>query len=144
MKIKNGIESPKKFDIEKLLEFLAEELNISKDVELMVVYNDALLEKLSVGDVEYDALLQKVLPNNYVLYIKESVSGLQYILCHEMVHLSQYDRGDLEMSSDYKTVIWKDETYTNTNPYNTRGWEEEAFALQNKLWKKFKNENKRR
>lgn len=138
MRIKNGIESPKKFNVEELLEFLAEELNIKEDVELMVVYNNALLEKLSVGDIEYEAMLQKILPNNYVLHVKEDVSGLQYILCHEMVHLSQYERGDLEVSSDYRTVTWKGEVYTNDYPYNTREWEEEAFGLQNKLWKKFK------
>lgn len=138
MKLKIGIESPKKFDVEELLTFLAEELNISEDVELMIVYNDDLLERLSHGDIEYEALLQRVLPDNYVLYVKENISGLQYILCHEMVHLSQYERGDLEMSSDFKTVTWNGETFDNTSDYFEREWEEEARSKENKLWKAFK------
>lgn len=145
MKLKIGIDSPKKFDVEDLLNFLAKELNISEDAELMVVYNDNLLDRLSTGDIDYKALLQNVVPNHYTLYIKEDVSGLQYILCHEMVHLSQYDRGDLKMSSDFRTVIWKGETFDNTSEYIDREWEEEAFGLQNKLWRKFKkskNEDK--
>ena len=32
MKIENTIESPKKFDVEELLEFLAKELKINEDV----------------------------------------------------------------------------------------------------------------
>ena len=138
MKLKIGIESPKKFDVEELLTFLAEELNISENAELMVVYNDDLLNRLSTGDIEYEALLYNPAKDNYVLYIKESVSGLQYVLCHEMIHLQQYDRGDLQMSSDFRTVIWKGEIFDNSSEYLERKWEEEAFGLQNKLWKKFK------
>lgn len=138
MKLKIGIESPKKFDVEELLTFLAEELNISEDVELMVVYNDDLLNRLSRGEIEYEALLQRILPNSYMLCVKENISGLQYVLCHEMIHLQQYDRGDLQMSSDFRTVIWKGETFDNSSEYLEREWEEEAFGLQNKLWKKFK------
>lgn len=138
MKLKIGIESPKKFDVEELLTFLAEELNISENAELMVVYNDDLLNRLSNDDIEYEALLHNPAKNYYVLYVKENVSGLQYILCHEMIHLQQYDRGDLQMSSDFRTVIWKGETFDNSSEYLEREWEEEAFGLQNKLWKKFK------
>ena len=144
MKLKIGIESPKKFDVEDLLTFLSEELNISEDAELMVVYNDDLLNRLSTGDIEYEALLYNPAQDRYVLYVKESISGLQYVLCHEMIHLQQYDRGDLQMSSDFRTVIWKGETFNNSSEYLEREWEEEAFGQQNKLWKKFKNENKRR
>lgn len=138
MKLKIGIESPKKFDVEELLTFLAEELNIDKDVELLVVYNNDLLNKLSTGNIEYEALLYNPTEDCYVLYIKEDISGLQYVLCHEMVHLQQYNRGDLQMSSDFRTVIWKGETFNNSSEYLEREWEEEAFNLQNKLWKKFK------
>lgn len=138
MKLKIGIESPKKFDVEELLTFLAKELNISENAELMVVYNDDLLNRLSTGDIEYEALLYNPAKDRYVLYVKESVSGLQYVLCHEMIHLQQYDRGDLQMSSDFRTVIWKGETFDNSSEYLEREWEEEAFGLQNKLWKKFK------
>ena len=138
MKIENTIESPKKFDVEELLAFLAKELKINEDVKLMIFYNDNLLDRLSEGDLEYKAFLQQALNHTYVLHIREDVSGLQYILCHEMVHLHQFERGDLKISSDYRIITWKGEDYDNTCPYNDREWEEEAFKLQNKLWKAFK------
>lgn len=139
MKIINTIESPKKFNIEELLNFLAEKLNISEDVELTVAYNDRLLNMLS-KDIEYSALLQKILPKKYILFISSDADGLQYILCHEMIHLSQYERGDLEISPDFKQVTWKGNKYSNSVEYKDREWEEEAFSLQNKLWKEFKKE----
>lgn len=142
MKLINYIESPKKFNVENLINFVAKELGISEEAELTICYNDILLDKLSTKDLEYEALLQNTLPNKYVLYVKENVSGLQFILCHEMIHLYQYDRGDLKMSSDFKTITWKGKEYTNDLDYSKREWEKEAFSLDNKLWKKFKNENK--
>ena len=70
--------------------------------------------------------------------VKSDINELQYILCHEMVHLSQYERGDLKISSDYKTITWKGNVFDNSHDYACREWEQEAFKLQNKLWKEFK------
>lgn len=139
MDIKVRIKSPKKFNVEELLNFLSSELNINEDVELLVAYNDKLLDKLSTDSIEFKALLYSPLPHHYVLYVRENVFNLQQILCHEMVHLQQYERGDLKMSNDFKTVTWKGEEYTNDSYYEDREWEVEAFSKQNKLWKKFKN-----
>lgn len=141
MKIKNNIESPKKFDVEELIQFVADQLGIDEDVELSIMYNDRLLKRLS-KDVEFQALLHSPIPHNYVLMVREDVSGLQYIICHEMVHLKQYESGRLKMSSDFKTVTWDGETFDNTSDYFEREWEEEARSEENKLWKAFKK-NKR-
>ena len=138
MKIINTIESPKKFNVETLLNFLAEKLNIKEDVELSVAYNDSLLNRLSNENVEYSALLQNPVPKQYFLFVKSDINELQYILCHEMVHLSQYERGDLKISSDYKTITWKGNVFDNSHDYACREWEQEAFKLQTKLWKEFK------
>ena len=138
MKINNNIKSPKKFDIEDLLKFLAERLEISENAELSLFYNDKLLERLSSGDVEYEALLQNPVPHKYALFVREDVCGLQYIICHELIHLSQMERGDLIVNADYSEIVWKGEKYDNTLSYNDRGWEKEAFKLDNKLWKEYK------
>lgn len=144
MKINNNIKSPKKFDIEDLLKFLAERLEISENAELSLFYNDKLLERLSSGDIEYEALLQNPVPHKYALFVREDVCGLQYIICHELIHLSQMERGDLIVNADYSEIIWKGEKYNNTLPYNDREWEKEAFKLDNKLWKEYKNEDRNR
>ena len=141
MKINNNLKSSKKFDIEDLLNFLAERLSIPENVELSLFYNDKLLKNLSTEDVKFEALIQNPVPHKYVLFVREDVWGLQYIICHELIHLSQMERGDLIISSDYREVIWKGEKYTNDLLYADREWEKEAFMLDNKLWKEYKNED---
>lgn len=138
MKITNHIKSPKNFNVEELIEYLATALEIDTKAELTLMYNDKLLNQLSKGDVEYSALLQNPIPNQYILFVKTDVSGLQTIICHEMVHLKQYDSGKLKMSQDCKTVWWNGEKFDATSEYNNREWEVEAFSLQNKLWRNFK------
>lgn len=137
MKINNNIKSPKKFNVEDLLNFLAEELQINDDIELTVIYNDRLLDRLS-KEYEFKALLYCAMPNHYILAVRENVYDLKHILCHEMVHLQQYCSGKLKISEDFKKVWWLDEEFDNSISYNDRGWEEEAFSKQHKLWKKFK------
>lgn len=138
MKITNHIKSPKNFNVEELIEYIASVLEINPKAELTLMYNDKLLNQLSKGDVEYSALLQNPIPNQYILFVKTDVSGLQTIICHEMVHLKQYDSGKLKMSQDCKTVWWNGEKFDATFEYTNREWEVEAFSLQNKLWRNFK------
>jgi hypothetical protein len=104
MKINNYIESPKNFNVEELINFITQILDINDEAELTLMYNDKLLNQLSKGDVEYEALLQNTIPNKYILMIKSDVSKLHIIICHEMIHLKQYDAGKLKMSRDYKTI----------------------------------------
>lgn len=138
MKITNHIKSPKNFNVEELIEYIASVLEINPKAELTLMYNDKLLNQLSKGDVEYSALLQNPIPNQYILFVKTDVSGLQTIICHEMIHLKQYDSGKLKMSQDCKTVWWNGEKFDATSEYINREWEVEAFSLQNKLWRNFK------
>lgn len=142
MKVINHINSPKKFDVEELVNYLAQVLEISEEAELTLMYNDKLLKQLSKDDIEYSALLQNPIPNKYVLFVKSDVGGLQIIICHEMVHLKQYGSGKLKMSPDYKTVWWNGEKFDATSDYIEREWENEAFSLQNKLWRNFKKYKK--
>lgn len=103
----------------------------------MLVYNDRLLDMLSKGEIEYSALLTNPVENQYVLNVKSGIS-LEYILCHEFVHLQQFDRGDLKANLDYTEIVWKGERYDSSTSYEDREWEEEAFSMQNELWRKFK------
>lgn len=141
MKIKNTIESPKKFDVEKYIEFLGKELNIGEDVQLTVAYNENLLERLSNENIQYKALLNHPKDDLYIIFVTKEKSSLSRILAHEMVHVHQCERGDLQYSSDYRTVTWKGEVFDKHTNYQDREWEKEAFDLQEKLWKKFKDES---
>lgn len=137
MKISVSIKSPKKFKIEDLLKFLAKRLDISDSVELSIFYNNKLLDKLSKSEIKYDAILQQPVPHKYVLYVREDVCELNYIICHELIHLSQMEKGDLIINSN-KEIIWKGNKYNGDIPYNNREWEKEAFKIDTKLWKEYK------
>lgn len=138
MKITNQIKSPNKFDVTELITFLAKELNIKEIAQLTIAYNEELLNKISNGDVTYQALLQNPTKDVYYLFVTKTKLGLNKILCHEMVHLSQCDRGDLQLSNDFRKITWKGKVFDNSKDYRNREWEEEAFSLENKLWRKFK------
>mgnify|MGYP003293759942 CR=1 FL=1 len=136
MEIKNYLKSPKRFNIEELIEFAIKELNIKHIKEIKLMYNDRLLDKLS-KDIEFSALLYSPIINHYILYVREGIIS-QYVLCHELIHLQQYDRGDLKINEDFTKIYWKGEVFDNSIQYDQREWEIEAFSKQNKLWRKFK------
>ena len=138
MKIINYIESPKNFNIEELINYLAQILEIHEEAELTLMYNDKLLNQLSKRDVEYSALLQNPIPNKYILFVKSDARGLHMIICHEMVHLQQYNSGKLKMDSNNRIVWWKEEKFDTSSDYMEREWENEAFRMQDKLWRSFK------
>lgn len=142
MKIKNHLTSSKTFNVEELLHFLAKVLEIDEDVELTLIYNDALLNKLS-KQIEYSALLYTAVPKQYILYVREGID-LKYILCHEFIHLKQHENGDLKYSSDFSQIVWKGQIFDNSYPYDKREWEQEAFTKQFVLWKMFKQFKRRK
>lgn len=141
MLVKGHIKPQKNFNPDELMSFLAKELNIKNDAELTITYNSNLLNKLS-KEVEFEAFLQNPFPDKYVLILKENIVGVQYILCHEFIHLKQYQEGRLKISSDFQKVWWEGKEYDDSTPYGNREWEKEAFSMQNKLWRKFKKYKK--
>lgn len=143
MKIINHLKSPKNFNIDELICFLVDELKIGSNVELILTYNDSLLDKLSSGQIDYSAMLYHPAPNKYALYVKSGVN-LAKVLCHEFVHLEQHERGDLIISKDFSKITWKGTEYDNYYPYDQREWEIEAIVKQRSLLKKFKQLIKRK
>ena len=59
-----------------------------------------------------------------------------------MTHLYQYEIGDLKLNKfeDKMVFEYKGIEYDLSTPYEDRPWEVEAKGLQNKLWKKYKQE----
>lgn len=136
MKVTNHLNPSKKFDIEELIEFLSDALEISDNVELTLIYNNKLLDKLS-NQVDYSAFLFSPQPHHYILYVREDID-LSYVICHELVHLKQYESGNLKVSADFKEITWNGHVYNDNYPYDKREWEQEAFSKQFVLWKMFK------
>lgn len=125
--------------ISALLEFTAKQLGIS-DAEVVITKNDKLLDRFSTREYRVNGLLHKSsAPRIYNLILREHPSEpLNLILCHEMIHLGQYIKGQLSLDMDNKVFTWKGQSYASDYPYESRPWEMEAFNGQGKLLKKFR------
>ncbi|MBQ8132513.1 MAG: hypothetical protein IJ193_08490 [Bacilli bacterium] len=71
-----------------------------KDVELIAVTNDHMISKFDSSDLEMQAILQAI-PEKHqyrlTYHSRVGAGNLLLILCHEMVHLKQYDKGELKL-----------------------------------------------
>jgi hypothetical protein len=81
-----------------------------------------------------------VRPREFEVIIRSGLNlkqtGLTF--CHEFVHVKQFAKGELrdKFKGGYSQV-WKGKAHTNTL-YEDQPWEKEAYDLQDKLWKEYK------
>lgn len=141
MNLITTIEPKKKFNFKELVQYILTEYYDHNDVTLYISYNDKVCDHFSVGDTRIDALLEKSkIEHTYNLVLREG-ADMKIIIPHEMVHLHQYEIGDLEVRKDEnnKTIfVYKNKEYPSSTPYEDRPWEKEAHELDNKLYKLFK------
>lgn len=109
-------------------------------VSVTIAVNKRLMQRLSRGEVETEAVLTPMaMPHTYVLHTKSSrPPGL--LLCHESVHVAQYESGRLRKDGD--TMIWEGNTYDNSVPYEQRPWEIEAFEMQKEIARAYREKQK--
>lgn len=105
---------------------LTQILNIN-DIELIIITNDKMLNKFDSSDIEMQALLQCDFEKHQyrlTLHSKISQSMLSTIVCHELIHLKQYEKGELKAVKG--GMMWKGTFYKKDTPYFDRPWEIEA------------------
>lgn len=131
-------------DKKEILEFAASHLGID-GVDLVVVINDKILDKFESDKWHVNALLHKMpIPNTYELIMRETTEDpLELVLCHEMIHLSQFVSGLLSLDMDKKEFRWKGKTWTTATPYMQRPWEALAFNGQAGLLRAFRKSKKK-
>lgn len=129
----------RRYDIQKFVKYIIYNLLGYSTVHLTIAYNNKQLERLSTKDVDLQALLTKLpMDHTYTLYLHTfPTTSVETILVHEMIHLDQYERGDLKELGNGK-FIWKGVEYDASMPYDKRPWEKEAFAKQTKILKQVK------
>lgn len=141
-KVSSLIKSPKQYDISDLIKVIGNKILNYNQADIIIQYNDKVLNKFSTQDCELQALLDKSpIPHTYNLLIRSNhTDSLETIICHEMVHFDQYERGDLQIEKDDTNLvfIYKGKEYKSSTPYFSRPWEKEAKSLQYNLWKTFK------
>lgn len=136
------IKSPKQYDVSDLVKVIGNKILGYNEANIIIQYNDKLLNRFSTKDIELQALLDKtIIPHSYNLLIRTKLQDrLEDIICHEMWHFNQFEKGDLEIKKDDSGLfyIYKGEEYRSNSDYFSRPWEKEARKEQHNLWKQFK------
>lgn len=129
-------------DIRALIEYLAAKHLPNLDT-LTVIYNDKLLDKLSSSDIELLGLTSKTgVPHCYTIYLREGTS-IPTIICHELIHVDQMERGDLDYDLAKNEYYWQGILWDNPYvAYDKRPWEQEAFGNERKWYKEYKKSKK--
>lgn len=123
--------------LEDLSKFLTKKLKIKKRPEIFVQKqrsNNKRTKIYSYGMVTVEG--------NIIIDPRFSLSSIVNTICHEFVHVSQIQRGDLKFSrNNPHIIIWKGKRMIynpsimngNLEDYCQLPWEAEAYALQDKL-----------
>lgn len=140
-KVECLIESPKQYDVEDLVKIIGNKILGHDKANIIIQYNNKLLDKFSTEDCKLQALLDKsLIPHTYNLLLRTNINNLDTIICHEMKHFDQYEKGDLEIIKDNNMLsfMYKGIKYDSSTDYFNRPWEKEAIKAQSVLWKQFK------
>lgn len=128
-----------KYDMTTICKLILTQILNIQDIELTVATNDSQVKMFDTPDFELHAMLIGY-PNlkKYSLILRSNIgaASILSVVCHEMVHLDQYNRGDLELKG--KTFKWKGKEYTGEVPYFQRPWEIEATKKQKEIENKVK------
>ena len=136
-KVTNYIKSSN-VDIDTLIKIVGNKILKYDTAHIIINYDDKILNRFSQGDFKLDAILNKTpIDHTYNLIIRtNSENSLELILCHEMIHFDQYERGDLQIEGGKAIYLGKE--YDSEMPYDLRPWEQIAKKEQYDVWKKFK------
>ena len=126
LNIKVSCNNKSKYDLETVIKIIVSYIFNHQTILMTVINNDKLLDALSPEGTKLQAMISKT-NNLYQLVIRNNpTEDIINIICHEMIHLNQIERGDLVLTRDMKTVTWKGKEYDYKVPYMERPWEIEA------------------
>ena len=124
--------------VRQLADFAMQYLDID-GVTLTIVPGARLLQRLSGPDYELHAAIFKTAVDHAYQLVVDCYRPASLVICHEMVHLKQYEDGRLSIDKTTGNCNWEGDTFTKDTPYYQRPWEEEAFGLQSTIYKQFKH-----
>lgn len=125
--IKNMSTTKSKYDLEVVAKIIVSYIFNYQTIKLAIINNEKLLDECSSEDCKLQALLAKSNDVYQLVIRKNPIEDPLSIICHEMIHLNQIERKDLILTTDMKTVTWKNNVYDYTYPYRKRPWEIEAI-----------------
>lgn len=140
MEIITNIKPSKNWDFKELIKFILTQYYDHNDVKLYISYNNTVCDHYSTDNIKIDAILDKTKQDHTYNLILREYANLKTIIPHEMIHLHQYEAGDLKTYKFDNNIVfeYKGKEYDSATPYEDRPWEQEAHDLDNKLYKKYK------
>lgn len=135
------------YSARQVMDYISKEVFGNKDINITPVYDDRVLKHISGNNQQMAtrAMVSK-LPGDhaYRMLIDPTLKGKDLVntISHEMAHLDQYERGDLNETPD-RQLYWKGQKAdTFGKKYQDRPWEAEAYKRQydiaNQVFKTFK------
>lgn len=128
-----------KYDMVTICKLILTEILGIKDIELTVVTNDVQIKIFDTPDFELQAMLTgNPQWKKYTLFLRSNIGAANVlsIVCHEMWHLAQMNKGDLAIIN--KNFKWRGQIYPGSTPYFDRPWEKEAIKEQYEIEKRVK------
>lgn len=126
------------YDVKNIISLIANEMFDSLNAEIYVQYIPQMM--LEKSDIYYDGFVLHPKYENiniYQILLRRymNTSKLKHTLCHEFVHIKQYDDGRLDICTDY-AIFEGHKIYFSTVGYLDLEYEIEARYMQNKIYKK--------
>ena len=132
--------------ISAIVEFMKKKYNLTSKIiikkkEKKGMFGDVVLNDNSINKNKFYLHYN---PNAYHPIMIQS-------LIHELIHVKQISKKELQPSSDYKSLMWKKKEYITVRDYNKlmkKGfspeykklpWENEAYSKMKSLYKPFLN-----
>ena len=94
-----------------------------------------------VGELDIKAFIQKNIYQEHAYLIlvssKLRISEFKLIMSHEMVHLDQFEKGDLvQIELGLEKIVYKGDTiYHKDVPYDDRPQEKDAFSKEDHIYR---------
>jgi hypothetical protein len=118
----------RKLTIELATQFLRKELKLEKSKYALTIYNSPGLRKRE----GYNGVCSEVAYRDIVIMIDGGLGEADLVQClaHEMVHVKQIAKGQLQLDSKQRQT-WLGQKVNTV--YHERPWEQEAFARERLL-----------
>ena len=104
LEVKSFISNKSKYNLEDVIKIIVSYVFGYQNIKISVINNNKLLDEVSPEGYNLQAMLSKT-KNLYQLIVRtHPTEDIINIICHEMIHLNQIEKGDLVLTSDMKTV----------------------------------------
>lgn len=126
-----------KYDVELESKLI---LNKIFDYDSLYVRITYMPEPAYIDNIALGAYIVKspLFENQYVVYMSKDlkISQIDLVLSHELYHLDQYEKGDLEIINVFSGLYrYKQDTILlGLIPYYERPFEKDAYAIEDSIW----------